>query len=156
MLLILIGLVFFNEGLILMKNLATKDLFKNYYHLEPSMAQKLAVLTAAPSLLKILTGFIIDAKLFAQRKHILMISGTVQFVCYFLLTFIRFDSAYAVTALLACATLSLVFQDTTMESYIVQQARYDPINGQQDLQAYRLIFFGVGLGVGGTVSAFAD
>ena len=77
MLLILIGLVFFNEGLILMKNLATKDLFKNYYHLEPSMAQKLAVLTVAPSLLKILTGFIVDAKLFKQRKHILMLSGTV-------------------------------------------------------------------------------
>ena len=38
----------------------------------------------------------------------------------------------------------------------MQQARYDPINGQQDIQAFRLIFFGLGLAVGGVVSAFAD
>ena len=62
-LILLIGLVFFNEGLIIMKNLATKDLFKNYYHLEPSTAQKLAVVAASPSLFKIVTGFIVDGKL---------------------------------------------------------------------------------------------
>lgn len=46
--------------------------------------------------------------------------------------------------------------DTVIESFIVQQGRIDPENGQQDLQAYRLIFFGLGIMIGGTTSAFAE
>ena len=48
------------------------------------------------------------------------------------------------------------YMDTVIESFIVQQGRLDPVNGQQDLQAYRLIFFGFGIMIGGTTSAFAE
>lgn len=51
---------------------------------------------------------------------------------------------------------TIVFQDITIESIIVQQARKDPANGQQDFQAYRLICFGAGMMIGGLVSSIVE
>ena len=39
---------------------------------------------------------------------------------------------------------------------MIQQARCDPANGQQSLQAFRLLSFGLGSIIGGTTSAITE
>ena len=69
-----------------------------------------------------------------------------------MVTFMTIESRWGVTIILMINHYTVVFLDTTVESIIIQQARRDPLNGQQDLQAFRIIFFGLGAVMGGVAS----
>lgn len=59
---------------------------------------------------------------------------------------------WAFTLLNFLIQVAQVFMDTSIESIVIQQARADPDGGQRDLQALRLMFFGLGAFIGGFVS----
>ena len=46
------------------------------------------------------------------------------------------------------------FLDVVIDSMIIEQARRDPVRGQQDLQCFSLMFFGIGSFVGSIVGAY--
>ena len=53
----------FNEGLMITRTFALKDLYKNYYHSQPSVSQAYTSMIMLPSMFKIVSGLIVDAKL---------------------------------------------------------------------------------------------
>ena len=53
----------------MMKLLTIMDLLKRTYGQEPSAAQNLRTLIFLPSMLKLICGLVVDAKLVKKRKH---------------------------------------------------------------------------------------
>lgn len=51
--------------------------------------------------------------------------------------------------------VAAAFLDAVIDSIIIQQARIDPINGQQNLKLFSLISYGIGATLGGLVAAVA-
>ena len=154
-LLILVAMQFFNEGFIIMKMLANQKLYKDYYMLEPGQAQLFGSLAFIGGNLRIFCGFFIDSRILDKRKTILIIFGSLQLVTQALLTFYEFEDASSVVICLCINHFALTFCDTTVESFIIQQARRDPEDGQQDLQAFRSFCFGLGTLTGCIIAAFA-
>lgn len=73
----MLGMQFFNKGSVVLLNLAAQDMFKAYYHLEPSRVQILTAYIALPWSLKIVIGLISDSlPIFgSRRKAYLLIAG---------------------------------------------------------------------------------
>ena len=71
------------------------------------------------------------------------------------IVFWHFDNALHITLLFTLQTFTNVFMDTVVESYIIQQARRDPENGQENLQTFRILFFGIGTIFGSVITAIA-
>ena len=62
-LIIVMVMINFNEGLMIMKAYAIKNMFKAYYHVEPSVSINYQAFIMSPSMFKVLTGILVDAKL---------------------------------------------------------------------------------------------
>ena len=56
----MLGIQYFNQGFSVLVSLATSDLFKTVYNLEPSEAQRLRAIIAIPWAIKIVYGLISD------------------------------------------------------------------------------------------------
>ena len=112
--------------------------------LEPGKAQIYVALPYMADNLRVFCGFFVDSRVFEKRKTILVIFGTLQFLTMGAMSFFEFEDAFHVVILLGINHFSLTFCDTTVETYIIQQARRDPKDGQQDLQAFRIFCFGLG------------
>ena len=102
-----------------MKQLAIKDLFRDYYNLEPSVSQNYQVLITLPYLFKILFGIWVDARIIPSRKWYLVTFGILQALCMLTISIYHFKSVLWVAVLCSIKTGSAVFLDTVVESYVV-------------------------------------
>ena len=99
-----------------MKTYATLDLLKRTYKVEPSMAQNLRTLIFLPSMLKLICGLIVDAKLVKKRKHYLIAFGLIQTITYMIVTFVDIPNVGVATAILMVNHFTITFMDSTVES----------------------------------------
>ena len=134
-LLIPVSVLLFNEGVSLMKGNVVNDIFKNYYGLEPSWAQTYLTMSMSPWLLKFFFGIIIDSKLLPKRKYYMIILGILG-TFFQLMASLRPRSANLMFLYLYCYNACAAFIDAAVDSIVVQQARKDPLRGQQDLRSF--------------------
>ena len=83
----MLGMQYFNQGTKVLVYLASSDLFKAYYHLDPGRVQTLQAFTFLPWSIKIFYGLISDnIPLFgSRRKSYLLIMALLQFLCMIVL-----------------------------------------------------------------------
>ena len=118
-------IVYFNFGLLVCRMYALLDLYKAYYHMEPSLGQKYIVLIEMPILLRPIYGLIVDSKLINFRKWYIFWFSFYQTCSYLFITFVHDISAMTTTIIFIGISVALVFVDVTMESMVLQQARID-------------------------------
>ena len=78
----MLGMQYFNQGTKVLVYLASADLFKAYYHLDPGRVQTLQAFTFLPWSIKLLYGLISDNVpiMGSRRKSYLLIMSLLQFV----------------------------------------------------------------------------
>ena len=78
----MLGLQYFNQGTKILVYLASSDLFKAYYHMEPGRVQSIQAFTMIPWSIKILYGLISDNIPIcgSTRKSYLILFSIVQFI----------------------------------------------------------------------------
>lgn len=139
-----------------MKLLAIRDLFRDYLKLQPQDSQQYLLLITSPTLFKLAFGIMVDAKIVRNRKRYIMVFGAVQAVSMLIVATCHARLTTMQTCLVLMANfLGQNFNDVVAESYLIQQSRIDPQNGQLDLQSMRTMFTGVGIFVGSLSAAFA-
>jgi predicted MFS family arabinose efflux permease len=143
----------FNDGLLVMKMLAMKELFKTNYGLEPSQVQVNNSVIYVPALFKIVYGLIVDSRVVKKRKYFLIVGGALSSICMFVVSFNILSNSEAVVKVLFLSVLADTFVDSVMDSLVVQQARIDKIHGQSDLVCLRMMCFGIGAFFGAIIGA---
>lgn len=66
-----------------------------------------------------------------------------------------FENHLCIVLIFFIYNFGAAFLDAVIDSITVEQARKDPINGQQDLQCFQTAFFGLGAFIGSIVGAFS-
>ena len=84
-----VAVQYFNEGLMIMRMLAYKNLFldKKYFAIEPATAQIYGVVVMLPFTLKLIWGFLIDSRMVAKRKYYLVFFGILSIVTQYIIGF---------------------------------------------------------------------
>mmetsp|Transcript_5621 Transcript_5621/g.9692 ORF Transcript_5621/g.9692 Transcript_5621/m.9692 type:complete len:112 (-) Transcript_5621:1116-1451(-) len=111
-----------------MRVFAMNEIFMNHYKVEPSVAQVYMSLAMLPWNLKFLFGVMIDSKVVSKRKYILILFGITCTVTQ-VLQAMKPDKSQNFVLLAFLFNLGAAINDTTVDTYKIQQARKDPING---------------------------
>lgn len=129
---------YFNQGTKVLVYLASSDLFKTYYDLDPGRVQAIQAFTFLPWSLKIFYGLVSDnLPIFgSRRKSYLIIGALLQFF-----TMIMLGLNHSKTETLACwmlflSNLSIAFSDVIVDSLMVMQARKFPNGGAEELNSF--------------------
>lgn len=101
-----------------MRGFIVNDIFKNYYNLEPSLAQTLVTTAGLPWLLKFFFGLVVDSKLVRKRKYYLVLFGLVGCVTTVFLA-MKPPSATAMVSLLVLYNFCAAFLDSVIDSIVV-------------------------------------
>ena len=102
---IVFGVQYANGGLKFLLTLALQDLFKNYYHLEPTQTQLFITIIWMPMSLKFICGVIADSvPLFGSRKkNWIIFWACVQTVALSICATIKIDSCTHLVVLIFLA-----------------------------------------------------
>jgi hypothetical protein len=120
----LLGMQYFNQGSKVLVSLASQNLYKDYYHLEPDYLQFLSSMIIMPWSFKILYGLISDnfPILGTRRKSYLLIGSFGQCIVMILLTVVSLaeeHSTLTVASLLFMGNLCVAFMDVLVDSLMV-------------------------------------
>lgn len=139
-----------------MISLATKDMYKRTYDLEPSYTQFLSSFIYIPWSVKIIYGLISDniPIMGSRRKSYLIIFGTFQFISTIVLACFTISNPVTATVLLTNISLCTAFSDVVIDSIMVVQARKDPENGAEELQSFSWIVVSIGGMLGSIIGAY--
>ena len=151
-LLLATAIEFFNDGLVLMRILCMKDLFKAHYHVEPSALQQYQAVQFLPNLCKPLFGLLIDAGIVKKRKNLIIGLGVICMLTQAAIFMLIVQGPVPVTAVLFLFNTCSFFAEAVIESMTVQQARSYK-RGQQDMQMFNILSFGVGTALGSIIAA---
>lgn len=143
---------YFNEGLLLLRIFCFKDLYKRVYRVEPATLQMYSTIVYLPGSLKALVGVIIDTKT-VSRKGLFVVFGLNTVIAQALISLGMVDSECGVLAALVVLNLGIAILDATIDSMVVEQARCHK-RGQQDLQSFGILTFGLGTSIGSIVTYF--
>ena len=101
--------------------LASSDLFKTYYKLDPGRVQTLQAFTMLPWSIKIFYGLISDNLPIcgSRRKSYLLIMALFQFLSMLVLGFYEGDDENVSAWMLFFANLSVAFSDVIVDSLMV-------------------------------------
>jgi MFS family permease len=154
---VLYGCQYFSQGTISLVALATANLFKETYQLDPGQAQFLSNVITLPWIFKIVYGLISDNfPIFgSKRRSYLVILAVAQFVGLQTVSYYTYSggaSATICTCLLTISSLSIAAMDVIADSIMVVQSRRFPEAGSVELQTYSWSCLGLG-GIVGSVSA---
>lgn len=117
----MLGMQYFNQGTKILVHLASSDLFKAYYKLEPSNVQSILALIALPWSIKILYGLISDNFPIcgSRRKSYLLLAALLQFLSMVMLTLNSTSDLNLAVACLFMSNLSVAFADVIVDSLMV-------------------------------------
>ena len=101
--------------------LASADLFKAYYNLDPGRVQTLQAFTFIPWSIKILYGLISDnLPIFgSRRKSYLLIMALFQFISMLILGFQHAEDESLAVWMLFFSNMSIAFSDVIVDSLMV-------------------------------------
>ena len=150
---------YFNQGTKVLVYLASVDLFKAYYHLEPGRVQSIQAFTNIPWSIKIVYGLISDNVpiMGSRRKAYLVIMAIFQFVSMVLLGIKSHEASGSENVamwLIWFSNLSIAFSDVIVDSLMVIQARRFPENGGEELMAFAWTYMAFGGLIGSFVAAY--
>lgn len=133
--------------------LAFLDMFKNEFELEPEETQNMTAIMTLPWTPKLFYGIISDTFPIckSRKRSYIIIMGLVQGICSIAIPFLPFRDVYSVVALGTLISLSGAFMDVVVDGLMVCQARIDPENGSEELQAYSWALVGIGGILGGLI-----
>ena len=114
-------------------SLATANLFKDYYSLDPGYVQVLSSFIAFPWSIKILYGIISDNLpiMGSKRKSYLVILSVLQFLTMQTMVFYKGTNEYIAATLLMLSSLSIAAMDVIVDSIMVVQSRKDSEEGSE-------------------------
>ena len=117
----MLGMQYFNQGTKVLVSLASSDLFKTYYKLDPGRVQTLTAFTYLPWSIKILYGLISDNLPIcgSRRKSYLLIMALFQFLSMLVLGFYEGGDENLAAWMLFFANLSVAFSDVIVDSLMV-------------------------------------
>ena len=117
----MLGMQYFNQGTKVLVYLASSDLFKTYYNLDPGKVQSIQAFTFLPWSLKICYGLISDnLPVFGtRRKSYLIIGAILQFVTMIVLGLQHNTSETLACWMLFISNLSIAFSDVIVDSLMV-------------------------------------
>ena len=117
----MLGMQYFNQGTKVLVYLASSDLFKAYYHLDPGHVQTIQAFTFLPWSIKIFYGLISDnIPIFgSRRKSYLLIMAVVQFLSMVCLSVQQADNERFAVWMLFLSNLSIAFSDVIVDSLMV-------------------------------------
>ena len=124
---------YFNGGLKILLLIATQDMWKNYYLLEPTRAQLYSTIIWMPWAAKFIFGIISDTvPLFdSRRRNWLVFMGLLQFVALLVTSTTR-NPLIAMVSL--CVNMAAgAWMDVIVDAIMVMQARREPETGSQKL-----------------------
>ena len=124
----MLGMQYFNQGTKVLVYLASSDLFKSYYNLDPGRVQAIQAFTFLPWSLKIFYGLISDnLPIFgSRRKSYLIIGALLQFVTMIVLGLQHQETETLACWMLFVSNLSIAFCDVIVDSLMVTQVRKYP------------------------------
>ena len=149
-----LGLQYFNNGMKVMMTLAFLDIFKTDFGLEPAETQALMGIMTLPWTPKLFYGIISDTFPIckSRKKSYIIIMGILQGTCAFAIPY--WKSADAICVLGTIIAFSGAFMDVVVDGLMVCQARIDPENGSEELQAYSWALVGLGGFIGGIIGGW--
>lgn len=155
----MLGIQYFNQGTKVLVYLASADLFKAYYHLDPGRVQTMQAFTFLPWSIKIFYGLISDNVpiMGSRRKAYLLIMAFLQFVSMIVLGMLKHDeegSENFAMWMLFFSNLSIAFSDVIVDSLMVIQARRFPEDGSEELTAFSWTYMAFGGLIGSVIAAF--
>ena len=117
----MLGMQYFNQGSKTLVTLASSDLFKAYYGLEPSYVQSIMATIMLPWSIKLLYGLISDNFVIcgSRRKSYLLIGALTQFLSMIALAFNSTGNLHFTIACLFLSNLSVAFSDVIVDSLMV-------------------------------------
>ena len=130
-----------------------KDIYKTEYDVQPAHLQIFNSIMNSPWALKFFFGLIIDSKVVEKRKKYIISFGLIMTIFQIFIFLKLSNSAISTCIVMFLYNIGASFIDATIDSMIVQQARKDPVSGQQDLYCFGFLFFGAGAAIGSIVSA---
>ena len=131
-------------------------MLKNYYVLEPSKTQFYVTLVWLPWSLKIIYGVLADsfAPCGSRKKSWIIIWGLVQTICCASAAMLKIETVQIFMTLIFLNAIAGCFMDVIVDSLMVMQARRDPKQGSQELQAIAWQITGVTAVFGGISGAY--
>lgn len=152
----LYGLQYFIWGSKVLVNLATSDLFKSYYNLDPGQGQSIQALTTLPWSFTMFYGLISDNVPLcgSRRKSYLFISALLQFLTMLVLGLQHSETEDLAVWMLFLSHLSVAFSDVIVDSLMVIQARKYPGSGSEELGSYSWTCMALGGFCGSIAAAF--
>ena len=87
----------------------------------------------------------------SRKRSYIILMGMMQGICSAAIPFMPYRSAAAFCSLGTLISLSGAFMDVVVDGLMVCQARLDPENGSEELQAYSWALVGIGGVLGGVV-----
>ena len=116
-----IGIQMFNDGLLVMKMLAMKELFKSNYGLQPQEVQVNNSIIYIPALFKIVFGLIVDSRVITKkRKNFFLVFGSISAICLLLVCSNVLQNSNDVVKVLFLSVFCDTFVDAVMDSLVVQ------------------------------------
>ena len=124
--------------------------------LEPSQTQFYITLVWLPWSIKIVYGVVADsfAPCGSRKKSWMVIWGFVQTITLGFAAMLEIDSVRVFITLIVLNSVAGCFMDVIIDSLMVMQARRDPKQGSQELQAIVWQITGVTSVIGGISSAY--
>ena len=152
----MLAMQYFNQGTKVLVGLATQDLFKAYYNLDPGRIQTMLAFTMLPWSLKICYGLISDNLPIcgSRRKSYLVTVAILQFLTMTSLGLPWSLSESTAMWMLFLSNFSIAFSDVIVDSLLVIQARKYPENGSEDLNSFAWSWMSIGGLVGSIVAGF--
>lgn len=134
--------------------LATANLFKDYYGLDPGYVQVLSSIIMLPWSFKILYGLISDNLPIygSRRRSYCVILSTLQLLSAFMMSFYTGTNEVYAAVFLTMMSLSVAGMDVIVDSIMVIQSRKYPVNGSEELQTYSWLCLSFG-GICGSLAA---
>ena len=122
----MLGMQYFNQGTKVLVYLASQDLFKAYYHMEPGRVQTIQAFTFIPWSIKIFYGLVSDNVpiMGSRRKSYLLIMACLQFASMLILGLQNYKedskgSENLAMWMLFFSNLSIAFSDVIVDSLMV-------------------------------------
>ena len=141
----MLGIQYFNQGFSVLVSLATNDLFKTVYNLEPGEAQRLTGIIMMPWAIKILYGLISDNLPIcgSRRKSYLFVAAMVYTISMNTMVYNQSNANLAIFCLFM-SNMSVAFSDVIVDSLMVIQSRRSPEDGSEVLQTWSWCCLSVG------------
>jgi len=132
-LILFIFIASFSDGINIMRKIATQNIFKEHFKLQPEESQKLMSFMSLPIVFRIFFGIFIDSKFAKERKRIVIVCNTILTVIFLMIVCGMATTAGMLTNLLFTYQVCSELNTAILASYALEQARKDAIFGQQDI-----------------------